>query len=87
MKLLSVIVLSFSFFTGNLMPDAEILYIVNEIIKDLVGLKNKHFLVRLNHTLLIKAILLHCGIKENHKDVFAVLSDARVNNYNVLFYK
>lgn len=59
------------------MHDAEVLYIVEEIINDLPYLKNKHFLIRLNHTSLIKGILLHCGIKEKHTDVYNTLQQVR----------
>ncbi|KAK5647909.1 hypothetical protein RI129_002801 [Pyrocoelia pectoralis] len=62
---------------GNFISDAEVLFIVNEIINTLPGVKNKNFCIRLNHTSLIKAILLHCGIKERHNDVFNILSDAK----------
>lgn len=60
------------------MYDAEILYIVNEIINSLFGSKNKNVIIRLNHTSIIKAILLHCGIKQHHNDILRVLSDAKV---------
>lgn len=59
------------------MSDAELLYIVEEIINDLPYLKNKHFLIRLNHTSLIKGILLHCGIKEKHMEVYNILQQVR----------
>ncbi|RZC35247.1 Pkinase, RWD and/or tRNA-synt His domain containing protein [Asbolus verrucosus] len=62
---------------GNLMPDAEILYIIYEIINELPGVKNKHFTIRLNHTALLKAILLHAGIKEKHQEVFQMFSDVK----------
>lgn len=51
------------------MSDAEILYIVYEIINNLPAISNKHFLIRLNHALLIKSILIYCGIKDRHDDV------------------
>lgn len=67
----------FFFSAGNLMYDAEVLYLVQEIINDLPSLKNKHFLIRLNHTSLIKAILLHCGIKEKHSEVYNIVQQVR----------
>lgn len=63
------------------MSDAEILCIVFEIINDIPGLKNKNFIIHINHTLLIQSILLHCGIKEKHEEVYNALSQFRVNNY------
>lgn len=66
---------------GNLMCDAEVLYMVQEIIYDLQCCKNKHFLIRLNHTSLIRAILLHCGIKERHADVYDILQQFREGKF------
>ncbi|KAF5288488.1 hypothetical protein FQA39_LY15417 [Lamprigera yunnana] len=62
---------------GNFMSDAEVLFIVNQIISALPGLRNKNFYIRLNHVALIKAILLHCGVKERHNEVFNILADAK----------
>ncbi|KAJ8980157.1 hypothetical protein NQ317_014652, partial [Molorchus minor] len=62
---------------GSLMSDAEILYIVYEIINEIPGVKNKHFLIKLNHTSLLKAILLHCGIKDRHQEVYNMISDVK----------
>ncbi|CAH0551983.1 unnamed protein product [Brassicogethes aeneus] len=59
--------------SGNLMSDGEILYLVYEIINEISCLKNT-FKIRLNHTSLLKAILLHCGVRDNHAEVFNVLS-------------
>lgn len=71
-------------FLGTLMLDAEILCVVNEIINDLSGLKNKNFIIHINHTSLIRAILLHCGIKEKFNDVYQVLSDVRVLSFSTI---
>lgn len=62
---------------GNLMSDAEILYIVYEIINEIPGVKNKNFLIKLNHTALLKAILLHCGLKDKHEELFRLLLDIK----------
>lgn len=62
------------------MSDAEILCIVFEIINDIPGLKNKNFVIHINHTSLIQAILLHCGIKEKYDEVYNILSQFRVNH-------
>ncbi|XP_050296030.1 eIF-2-alpha kinase GCN2 isoform X2 [Anthonomus grandis grandis] len=61
---------------GNLMPDAEILCIVYKIINELPGMKHKHFQIRLNHTSLFRAILMHCGLKEE-QDLLRLLSDIK----------
>lgn len=61
------------------MGEAELLSILSEIVYEFPVLKNKNFVIRLNHTLLLKAILLHCGIpSEKHHDIYSILSDARV---------
>lgn len=60
------------------MSDAEILYIVYEILHELPALKNKHLLIKLNHTSLLKGILLHCGIKEKHQEIYKLILDAKV---------
>ncbi|XP_066249145.1 eIF-2-alpha kinase GCN2 isoform X1 [Euwallacea similis] len=62
---------------GSLMADAEILYIVYEIINELPGVRNKHFLIRLNHTALFEAILLHCGVRERHDELLTLLRDIK----------
>ncbi|CAG9763995.1 unnamed protein product [Ceutorhynchus assimilis] len=62
---------------GSLMADAETLYLVYEIIKELPGVKNKHFLIRLNHTALFRAILLHCGLKDKHEELLHLLQDIK----------
>lgn len=65
---------------GNHMPDAEILYVIFEIINELPVVKNKQVTIRLNHTSLIKAILLHCGIKDKHQEVLEKFSDVKVSH-------
>lgn len=61
------------------MGEAELISILSEIVNEFPVLKNKNFVIRLNHTLLLKAILLHCGIPtEKHHDIYTILSDARV---------
>ncbi|XP_025831674.1 eIF-2-alpha kinase GCN2 [Agrilus planipennis] len=61
----------------NLASDGEVLHLVCEILEELPGLRNKNFIIRINHTLLLKAILLHCGIKEGHENIYKVLSEAK----------
>lgn len=61
------------------MSDAEILYVVYEIINEFPNLKKNSFSIRLNHTSLLKAILLHCGIKQQkHEEVYHLISDIKV---------
>lgn len=73
---------------GNHTSDAEVLYVIYEIINELPGVKNKQFTIRLNHTSLMKAILLHCGIKTRHEEVLQKFSDVKVGNLGrcICFY-
>lgn len=68
--------------SGNLIAEAELLSIVYELIQEFPTLRNKNFSIRLNHTSLLRAVLLHSGIeKEKHNDIYSILADARVNTY------
>lgn len=64
------------------MPDAELLYIVYQIINELPGVENKHFVIRLNHTALFKAILIYGGLKDKHEELAHLLLDIKVSNMN-----
>ncbi|CAG9859480.1 unnamed protein product [Phyllotreta striolata] len=63
--------------TPGFMYDAEILYIVYEILNELPVLKNKHITIRLNHNQLLQSILLHYGIKENYQEIYNLLYDVK----------
>ncbi|XP_077285683.1 eukaryotic translation initiation factor 2 alpha kinase Gcn2 isoform X2 [Arctopsyche grandis] len=63
---------------GNLFAEAELLSIVYEISNQLPAMKCKNLAIHLNHTSLLKAILMNCGIEEEkYSDVYSILSDAR----------
>uniref|UniRef100_A0A4W3H054 Uncharacterized protein n=1 Tax=Callorhinchus milii TaxID=7868 RepID=A0A4W3H054_CALMI len=47
------------------MPDAEVIYTVAEIIQEFPGLQARNYSVYLNHTVLLRAVLLHCGVPED----------------------
>ncbi|GFO47300.1 eukaryotic translation initiation factor 2-alpha kinase 4 [Plakobranchus ocellatus] len=49
----------------SLIPDAEVLAIIQEIINKYPSLQARNYYVRINHMYLLKAILLHCGIPES----------------------
>ncbi|XP_072425462.1 eIF-2-alpha kinase GCN2-like isoform X2 [Chiloscyllium punctatum] len=51
--------------TNNLLPDAEVIYTVFEIIQEFPVLQELNYSIYLNHTSLLKAVLLHCGIPED----------------------
>ncbi|XP_074036650.1 eukaryotic translation initiation factor 2 alpha kinase Gcn2 isoform X2 [Leptinotarsa decemlineata] len=61
--------------SDSLMPDAEIVYIVSEILNYIFGSEKDCFIIRLNHTKLLLAIFQHCGIKDGHNEVHRKLYD------------
>ncbi|XP_033124847.1 eIF-2-alpha kinase GCN2-like [Anneissia japonica] len=64
---------------GTLIPDAEVLHVVTEIINEYPSLQARNYFIHMNHTLLLTAVLNHCGIPENkHSAVYSILSDAKV---------
>lgn len=64
--------------TTNLMAEAELICIAWEIIAEIPELKQRNFTVRLNHTSLLQAVLMYCGIEpEKYQDIYSILCDAR----------
>lgn len=60
--------------------EAELLSIVYEISNEIPSMKCKNFAIHLNHTSILKAILMNCGIdEEKYTDIYNILSDARVS--------
>ncbi|KAL3874664.1 hypothetical protein ACJMK2_037645 [Sinanodonta woodiana] len=60
---------------GSLIPDGEVLALVEEVIRDFPPLQRRHYYVRINHTSLLKAALLHAGVNENqHLTVLGTLT-------------
>ncbi|XP_070698000.1 eIF-2-alpha kinase GCN2 isoform X2 [Pempheris klunzingeri] len=51
--------------TNSLLPDAETIYTVSEIVQEFPVLQERNYNIYLNHTSLLKAILLHSGIPED----------------------
>ncbi|XP_038072297.1 eIF-2-alpha kinase GCN2-like isoform X2 [Patiria miniata] len=69
----------------GLIPDAEILHIVSEIINEFPALQARNYSIRLNHTSLLTAVLNHCGIPgDKHHEVYKILSDARTEKLTKL---
>uniref|UniRef100_A0A8D1AFC3 eIF-2-alpha kinase GCN2 n=1 Tax=Sus scrofa TaxID=9823 RepID=A0A8D1AFC3_PIG len=63
--------------TNSSLPTAEIIYMIYEIIQDFPALQERNYSIYLNHTMLLKAILLHCGIPEDKlNQVYVILYDA-----------
>ena len=58
----------------SLIADAEVMYVVSEIIADLPGLQEHQFSVLINHTSLLSSILTHCSIpEEKHSEALPLL--------------
>ncbi|TRY83546.1 hypothetical protein DNTS_016256 [Danionella cerebrum] len=63
--------------SGSLMPDAEVIYTVSEIIQEFSVLQDRNYIVHLNHTSLLKSILLHSGVPEDKlTQASSILCDA-----------
>uniref|UniRef100_A0A8C5X3B0 eIF-2-alpha kinase GCN2 n=1 Tax=Malurus cyaneus samueli TaxID=2593467 RepID=A0A8C5X3B0_9PASS len=64
--------------TGNsFLPIAETIFAISEIIQEFSVLQERNYSIYLNHTALLKAILLHCGIPEDKlNQVYIILYDA-----------
>lgn len=46
-------------------------------------LRERNFIVRLNHTSLLQAVLMYCGIEQDkHRDIYAILCDARDGKFS-----
>ncbi|XP_060118186.1 eIF-2-alpha kinase GCN2 isoform X2 [Heteronotia binoei] len=62
---------------NNFLPIAETIYTISEIIQEFPVLQERNYSIFLNHTALLKAILLHCGIPEDKlNQVYIILYDA-----------
>ncbi|KAG7259067.1 hypothetical protein CRUP_026599, partial [Coryphaenoides rupestris] len=63
--------------TASLMPDAEVIYTVSEVIQEFPALQERNYHIYLNHTNLLKAILLHSGVPEDKlSHASSILCDA-----------
>ncbi|CAG5866312.1 unnamed protein product [Menidia menidia] len=51
--------------TNTLLPDAETIYTISEIVQEFPALQERNYNIYLNHTSLLKAILLHSGVPED----------------------
>uniref|UniRef100_A0A3B3VZ75 Eukaryotic translation initiation factor 2 alpha kinase 4 n=1 Tax=Poecilia latipinna TaxID=48699 RepID=A0A3B3VZ75_9TELE len=64
--------------TNSLLPDAETIYTVSEIVQEFPALQERNYNIYLNHTSLLKAILLHSGVPEDKlSQASSILCDAR----------
>ncbi|XP_019940643.2 eIF-2-alpha kinase GCN2 [Paralichthys olivaceus] len=51
--------------TNSLLPDAETIYTISEIVQEFPALQERNYNIYLNHTSMLKAILLHSGVPED----------------------
>lgn len=65
--------------SGNLVADAEMLSIINEIVHHFPALSNRNCHIRLNHSLLLRAILSNFNAEDLYSDVYKILIDAKVS--------
>ncbi|KAM5129109.1 eIF-2-alpha kinase GCN2 isoform 2-T2 [Mantella aurantiaca] len=64
---------------NSYLPIAETIYTIYEIIQEFPVLQERNYSIYLNHTSLLKAILLHCGVPEDKLiQVYNILYDAMV---------
>ena len=62
----------------NLVPDAEVLLVVAEIIKEFPSLDNRSYYIRINHTGLVKSFLASIGVSdERQSELLAILQEIR----------
>uniref|UniRef100_A0A6J0TZA8 non-specific serine/threonine protein kinase n=1 Tax=Pogona vitticeps TaxID=103695 RepID=A0A6J0TZA8_9SAUR len=62
---------------NSFLPVAETIYIISEIIQEFPVLQERNYSIFLNHTGILRAILLHCGIPDDKlSQVYAILYDA-----------
>uniref|UniRef100_A0A3P8UA83 non-specific serine/threonine protein kinase n=2 Tax=Cynoglossus semilaevis TaxID=244447 RepID=A0A3P8UA83_CYNSE len=63
--------------TNSLLPDAETIYTISEIVQEFPALQERNYNIYLNHTSLLKAVLLHSGVPEDKlSQVSNILCDA-----------
>ncbi|XP_056248606.1 eIF-2-alpha kinase GCN2 isoform X1 [Seriola aureovittata] len=63
--------------TNSLLPDAEAIYTISEIVQEFPALQERNYNIYLNHTSLLKAILLHSGVPEDKlSQASSILCDA-----------
>ncbi|XP_043271459.1 eIF-2-alpha kinase GCN2 [Venturia canescens] len=68
---------------NNLMMEAELICIAWEIFSEIPELRDRNFTVRINHTSLLQAVLMYCGIeREKYQDIFSILCDARDGKFS-----
>ena len=68
---------------SNLMMEAELISIAWEIFTEIPELRERNFTVRLNHTSLLQAVLMYCGIeRDKYQDIYLILRKAQDSKYS-----
>lgn len=67
---------------GSALGGAELLAVAWEALNEVApALRARGCVVRLNHSSLLRAVLLHCGLEdERHSEITSILSEARVSH-------
>ncbi len=69
----------------SLVPDAEVMCVVSEVISELPGLQEVQYNLVIGHTSLLASILSHCSIPvERHHELWPLLHKVTVSDL-VLF--
>ncbi|KAG9481098.1 hypothetical protein GDO78_010378 [Eleutherodactylus coqui] len=65
--------------SNSYLPVTETMYTIYEIIQEFPVLQERNYSIYVNHTSLLKAILLHCGVPEDKlMQVYNILYDAMI---------
>jgi histidyl-tRNA synthetase len=65
--------------TCSLVPDAEIMYLVSELISELPGLQEGQYRVLISHTSLLSSLLSYCSVpRHRHKELNTLLQKITV---------
>lgn len=72
----------FSLSAASLVADAEVMYVVSEVIGEVPGLMEQQFCVWVSHTSLLSSILTHCSVaEEKHVEATKLLHSMMVNSH------
>ncbi|XP_069116071.1 eIF-2-alpha kinase GCN2-like [Argopecten irradians] len=68
---------------GNLIPDAELLVMVQDVVNEFPVLQARNYYVRMNHVSILHAILSHSGVPDDLKDkTLRVLTGVKIESQN-----
>ncbi|XP_054261632.1 eIF-2-alpha kinase GCN2-like isoform X1 [Macrosteles quadrilineatus] len=69
--------------SGDMLAESELLAFVWQVLNEFPFLLHHNCVIRLNHTSLLRAIFLHCGIEASkHNRVCSFLEQAKEDSYN-----